>query len=112
MTDYGELVKALRICVNTAFCNECPLDDTCENANKLQLDAADAIELLLEKYYKAERDATNLTGRLAQAEADIDRLNLEIDKRIATEIELSNSLDAANFQLKMYSMCSFDDEED
>ena len=46
MTDYTKLVAALRICANTAFCNECPLDDTCDNANKLQLDAAAAIEAL------------------------------------------------------------------
>lgn len=46
MTDYTKLVKALRICANTAFCNECTLDDTCENSNKLQLDAAAAIEAL------------------------------------------------------------------
>lgn len=49
MTDYTKLVEALRICANTAFCNECPLDDTCDNANKLQLDAADAIEALQAK---------------------------------------------------------------
>ena len=29
MMDYTKLVEALRICANTAFCNECPLDDTC-----------------------------------------------------------------------------------
>ena len=44
MTDYEKLVKALRTCVNTEFCNECSLFDTCENDNKLKLDAADAIK--------------------------------------------------------------------
>ena len=106
MTDYTELVKALR--------GKFIAYDVTGNHNSAQLykDSADAIERITAMYEKAEMDATNLTGRLAQAEADIERLNLEIDKRIATEIELSNSLDSANFQLKMYSMCPFDDEED
>ena len=106
MTDYSELVKALR--------GKFIAYDVTGNHNSAQLykDAADAIEKLVALYEKAEMDATNLTGKLAQAETDIERLNLEIDKRIATEIELSKSLDAANHQLKMYSICPFDDEED
>ena len=106
MTDYTELVKDLR--------GKFIAYDVTGNHNSAQLykDAADAIERITAMYEKAEMDATNMTGRLAQAEADIERLNLEIDKRIATEIELSNSLDAANHLLKMYSMCPFDDEED
>ena len=51
-------------------------------------------------YEKAEMDATNLTGKLAQAEADVERLNLEIDKRIATEIELSNQVDALQAEVE------------
>lgn len=106
MTDYTELVEALR--------GKFIAYDVTGNHNSAQLykDAADAIERITAMYEKAEMDATNLTGKLAQAEADIERLNLEIDKRIATEIELSKSLDAANHQLKMYSICPFDDEED
>ena len=88
MTDYTELVKALR--------GKFIAYDVTGNHNSAQLykDAADAIERITAMYEKAEMDATNLTGKLAQAEADIDRLNLEIDKRIAAEIELSNQVDA------------------
>lgn len=116
MQDYSKLVEALRC--KRDDCAGCDLaffdkDEgwMCQYAAKDD-DAADAIEKLQQKWFKSETDATNLTGKLAQAEADIDRLNLEIDKRIAAEIELSKSLDAANYQLKMYSMCPFDDEED
>lgn len=45
-------------------------------------------------------DATNLTGKLAQAEAEVERLNREIDKRIATEIELSNQVDALQAEVE------------
>lgn len=116
MMNYEKLVEALR-CENTG-------DDECGSSDcpywsglgcmdgQLMEDAADAIEKLVTLYEKTEMDATNLTGKLAQAEADVERMNLEIDKRIATEIELSKSLDAANHQLKMHSMYPFDDEED
>ena len=97
---YDKLVAALRF------------ETDYVDVEKTMLDAAAAIEALEALWIKSETDATNLTGRLAQAEADIERLNLEIDKHIETEIELSNSLDAANHHLKMYSMCPFDDEED
>ena len=29
MTDYSELVKALRYCADNAFCNDCPIFETC-----------------------------------------------------------------------------------
>ena len=56
MTDYTELVKALMsaLTVSTAW-------------GKLMQDAADAIEALKAAWIKSETDATNLTGRLAQA---------------------------------------------
>ena len=87
-SDYSKLVKDLR--------GKFIAYDVTGNHNSAQLykDAADAIERITAMYEKAEMDATNLTGKLAQAEADIDRLNLEIDKRIAAEIELSNQVDA------------------
>ena len=103
MTDYTELVKALRIC-GKGDCVDCDKQrqDKClkrhwNNENLIDgmlCEAAAAIEELQQKWFKSETDATNLTGKLAQAEADIDRLNWEIDKRIATEIELSNQVDA------------------
>lgn len=98
--NYEQLVKALRVKF-IAY-------DVTGNHNSAQLykDAADAIERITAMHEKAEMDATNLTGKLAQAEADIDRLNLEIDKRIAAEIELSKSLDAANRQLKRLKECN------
>ena len=125
MIDYTELVEALR-CKNTGD-DECGSSDCpywsglgCMDGQLME-DAADAIEALQaenpivetvledkmrqqmeelqQKWFKSETDATNLTGKLAQAEADIDRLNLEIDKRIATEIELSNQVDALQAQL-------------
>ena len=94
MTDYTKLVEALR-CKFIAY-------DVTGNHNSARLykDAADAIERITAMYEKAEMDATNLTGKLAQAEADIERLNLEIDKRIATEIELSNQVDALQAYVK------------
>lgn len=107
MTNYEKLVETLRWTANEykgSIMDE--YDKDTMNA------AADAIERFVSLYEKAEMDATNLIGKLAQAEADIDRMSLEIDKHIATEIELSKSLDAANHQLKMYSMCPFDDEDD
>ena len=94
MTDYTELVKALR--------GKFIAYDATGNHNSAQLykDSADAIEELQQKWFKSETDATNLTGKLAQAEADIDRLNLEIDERIATEIELSNQVDALQVKVE------------
>ena len=104
MTNYEKLVEALR-CENTG-------DDECGSSDcpywsglgcmdgQLMEDAADAIEELQQKWFKSETDATNLTGKLAQAEADIERLNLEIDKRIATEIELSNQVDALQAEVE------------
>lgn len=92
MSDYTELVKALRILQ----------DKNSLSYYKRQVckDAADAIEKLVTLYEKTEMDATNLTGKLAQAEADVERLNLEIDKRIATEIELSNQVDALQAEVE------------
>ena len=106
MADYTELIKALRICNridHVGNCNECfygghdaPTPKQYVNGCKRSMceDAAAAIEELQAAWIKSETDATNLTGRLAQAEADVERLNREIDKRIATEIELSNQVDA------------------
>lgn len=92
MTNYEKLVEALRILQ----------DKNSLSYYKRQVckDAADAIERLVSLYEKAETDATNLTGKLAQAEADVDRLNFEIDKRIDTEIELSNQVDALQAEVK------------
>ena len=78
MTDYSELVEALRC--KRDDCEGCGLaffdkDEgwMCRYAAKDD-DAADAIERFVSLYEKAEMDATNLTGKLAQAEADIERL--------------------------------------
>ena len=92
MTNYEKLVEALRILQ----------DKNSLSYYKRQVckDAADAIEKLVTLYEKTEMDATNLTGKLAQAEADVERLNLEIDKRIATEIELSNQVDALQAEIE------------
>ncbi len=95
MTNYEKLVETLRWTANEykgSIMDE--YDKDTMNA------AADAIERLVSLYEKAEMDATNLTGKLAQAEADVERLNLEIDKRIATEIELSNQVDALQAEVE------------
>ena len=65
MTDYTKLVAALR--------GKFIAYDVTGNHNSAQLynDAADAIEKLVTLYEKAEIDATNLTGKLAQAEAQL-----------------------------------------
>ena len=66
MTNYEKLVEALRILQ----------DKNSLSYYKRQVckDAADAIEKLVTLYEKAEMDATNLTGKLAQAEAEVERL--------------------------------------
>ena len=47
MTDYTELVKALRSCDEYAFCNDCPIFETCDgDVDKAMAIAADAIETL------------------------------------------------------------------
>ena len=63
MTDYKKLVEALRILQ----------DKNSLSYYKRQVckDAADAIEKLVTLYEKTEMDATNLTGKLAQAEAQL-----------------------------------------
>lgn len=127
MTDYTELIRSLRNCSNNrctpsdcGWFNKYQVDESCKEI--IMWKAADAIEALQaenpivetvledkmrqqmeelqQKWFKSETDATNLTGKLAQAEADIDRLNLEIDKRIATEIELSNQVDALQAEVE------------
>lgn len=101
MTNYEKLVEALRDTDFGDACDYCEHSDMCKDDDCIILQAADAIEKLVTLYEKAEMDATNLTGKLAQAEADIDRLNLEIDKRIATEIELSNQVDALQAEVEI-----------
>lgn len=63
MTDYTKLVEALRILQ----------DKNSLSYYKRQVckDAADAIEKLITLYEKSEIDATNLTGKLTQAEAQL-----------------------------------------
>ena len=47
MTDYTELIKALRCCDEYAFCNDCPIFETCDgDVDKAMAIAADAIEAL------------------------------------------------------------------
>ncbi len=77
MTDYSKLAEALRYCVNARNCEKCAyrIDNNSVKCRVQRVeDAADAIEKLVTLYEKAEMDATNLTGKLAQAEADIERL--------------------------------------
>lgn len=122
MTNYEKLVEALRDTDFGDACDYCEHSDMCKDDDCIILQAADVIEALQaenpivetvledkmrqqmeelqQKWFKSETDATNLTGKLAQAEADIDRLNLEIDKRIAAEIELSNQVDALQAEVE------------
>lgn len=76
-SNYEQLVKALRYCVNARNCKKCAYRIN-NNSVKCRIqrveDAADAIEKLVTLYEKAEMDATNLTGKLAQAEAEVERL--------------------------------------
>ena len=79
MTDYTELIRSLRNCSNNR-CTPCDcgwfdkyqVDESCKEI--IMWKAADAIERITAMYEKAEMDATSLTGRLAQAEADVERL--------------------------------------
>lgn len=74
MTDYEQLVKALRCGEYKPECgsSDCPYWSGlgCMDGQLME-DAADAIEKLVTLYEKAEIDATNLTGKLAQAEAQL-----------------------------------------
>ena len=72
MTDYKNLVKFLRGLSPWAF----P-----EASNKRMQEAADSIEKLVTLYEKAEIDATNLTGKLAQAEAQLSKRGEWIKRR-------------------------------
>ena len=66
MTDYGELVKALRCCDKYALCNDCPIFETCDgDVDKAMALAADAIEALqaeMPKRGKWIEDATTYAG--------------------------------------------------
>ena len=83
MTDYNKLVKALRCVGLSKKCDSCDYgyhlyedsecNDACDN-ERLDRDAADAIKKLVTLHEKVEMDATNLTGKLAQAEAEVERL--------------------------------------
>ena len=75
VSDYSKLAEALRC--KRDDCEGCDLsffdkDEgwMCQYAAKDD-DAADAIEKLVTLYEKAEMDATNLTGKLTQAEAQL-----------------------------------------
>ena len=47
MTDYNELVAALRECGERFFCDGCPIFETCDgDVDRAMHDAADAIEAL------------------------------------------------------------------
>lgn len=47
MNNYVQLVKALRCCDEYAFCNDCPIFETCDgDVDKAMAIAADAIEAL------------------------------------------------------------------
>lgn len=73
MTDYTKLVEALRCCGDVG-CHKCPYQKHIHEHfcwTMAMHDAADAIEKLVALYEKAEMDATNLTGKLAQAEAQL-----------------------------------------
>ena len=78
-SNYEQLVEALRYC-KVDYCSSClgcPMYADYDGSgclNEMHDDAADAIERFVSLYEKAEMDATNLTGKLAQAEADIERL--------------------------------------
>lgn len=74
MTDYSKLVEALRDTDFGDACDYCERSDMCKYDDCIILQAADAIEKLVTLYEKAEMDATNLTGKLAQAEAEVERL--------------------------------------
>lgn len=84
-SDYSKLVKALRCELHGVPCN----DENCGwlwhgggccDEVRLMVDAADAIERLVSLYEKAEMDATNLTGELAQTHAYIAKLKKSIQE--------------------------------
>jgi hypothetical protein len=81
MTDYTKLVAAVRDTDFGDTCVYCEHSDMCKDADCIILQAADAIERLTMLYEKAEMDATNFTGELAQAHADIDKLKSQMPKR-------------------------------
>lgn len=108
MTDYTKLVEALR--------GKFIAYDVTGNHNSAQLykDAADAIEKLVTLYEKAEIDATNLTGKLAQAEAQLPKRGewIDGDARCVTarcsvcgHLRLGNGAEWANKHVHFCEVC-------
>ena len=80
-SNYEQLVKALRC---KGFCKDC---ETCR-----YLLGVDAYGCVIRcNYEEMESDAA---AAIEELQAEVERLNKEIDKRIATEIDLSNRVDA------------------
>lgn len=54
MTDYSELVKALRYCADNAFCNDCPIFETCvwmkHGGMTMAADAIEALQAEVQSY--------------------------------------------------------------
>lgn len=82
MTDYSELVKALRHCNGPSFltCRECQYsNDMLTCIYKMLRDAAAAIEELIESVHIRDKISDELNQYIWKLEAEVKRLQKEID---------------------------------
>ena len=101
MTDYTELVKALR--------GKFIAYDVTGNHNSAQLykDAADAIEALEKQIDSIENEKTNLEADIINLEIAIDKANTQLPKRgkwIVREVDIPGEIHPVAFRC-MCSMC-------
>lgn len=91
MADYTKLVEALK-----RLCQAQDADhlDWAYGSQQAMHDAAAAIEELQAEVGQWKAAVKGQEDGIKVLQAEVERLNLEIDKRIATEIELSNLCDA------------------
>lgn len=103
MSQYEELIKALRYCVNARNCEKCAYRIN-NNSVKCRIqrveDAADAIEALQAEVGQWKAALKGQEDGIKVLQAEVERQSLEIDKRIATEIELSNQVDALHVEIR------------
>ena len=88
MTNYEQLVKALRCIELRLSCNECEYGKWSESGEgwscefeRRDADAADAIEALEKQIDSIENDKTNLEADIVNLEIALDKVNAQLPKR-------------------------------
>lgn len=82
MSDYTELVKALRICSSELNCGDCPLlyRDSC-SSDQMMRDAAAAIEDLQAEVKRLELDNEDYEYEHRRLKGEIEALQAELEKK-------------------------------